>query len=75
MEGDNKNTEVGNADKELNISDVISSTDFQNRLKAAIECGVDSDWYWDGENENRIDIFNADDATRFVTELLKEYFL
>ncbi len=58
-----------------NIATIIESTDFQNRLKAAIECGVDSDWYWDGQDENRIDTFNPDDATRYVTELLHESLL
>lgn len=60
---------------QLNIAAVIRSTDFQNRLKAAIECGVEEDWCWNGEDEYRVDTFNADDATRHVTELLKEYFL
>ena len=59
----------------LNIADVIGSSDFQNRLKVAIECGVDEDWCWNGEDEYRVETFNADDATRYVTELLKEYFL
>lgn len=57
------------------ITSLIETANFQNRLKAAIECGVDQDWCWNGEDEYRVDIFNADEATKYVTELLKECLL
>jgi len=57
------------------LSKVIRSKDFQNRLKAAIEAGVESDWMWDGSEEYRVDTFNPDDAARHVTNLLREYFM
>ena len=57
------------------LAAVIASKDFQDRLKASIEAGVQEDWCYNGEDEYRVDTFNADDATMHVTELLEEYFL
>lgn len=58
-----------------NIADIIKSVDFKQKLKEAIECGMDEDWRFNGEDEYRVDIFNADDATKCTLELLKKYFL
>ncbi len=50
----------------------LESEDFKNKLKTAIECGNDTDYMWDGENENVIDIFRSDVAMNYVIDLLKD---
>ena len=59
----------------FDILTILKSQEFVNRLKSAIECGVEEDWYWDSSGENRFDTFNPDDATKNVIEFLKEYLL
>lgn len=46
---------------------------FIEELKNAIETGKDEDWVFNGEDEYRVDTFDADVSLKYVLELLEEW--
>lgn len=59
------------------MKDVIESAEFKKELKKAIECGNDTDWDWEGNDEDGWEevergIFISDVAVLAVLDLLKE---
>lgn len=45
----------------------------KKQIREALEQAMYEDWVWDGENENRIEEFNMNEATESIFLLFKKY--
>lgn len=57
------------------LNGVMQSSVFKEKLLEAIECGEDTDYLWNGEDEMRVDSFDSQVALDKVLELLTSYFV
>ena len=62
-----------NRTEKPSVTEVIENKEFQEALKKAIECGKDTDWGFNGEDEFTYDIFNSEEALQEVIKVLKNY--
>jgi len=61
--------------KTSEINRILSSDSFKEELKLAIEKGNDTDYVFDGENEQGVEVFYEHIAVDAVIKLLKEKLL